>query len=366
MGVIASHRRRLPQWASSTLVITCVFATALSRAAWAIGDLRFSGFVTAGAAISDNKNTYLPEKYNDNANYRGDSVFGLQIDAKQSEKARISGQLVANDYTNFAAEAEWLYLAYQVNPEWTLRAGRLRLPLNLMSEYIHVGRAYLWVSPPEEVYGLSPFTRFHGVDVIHRIQLNNSALDIQAYTGQIHDKIEFFDMVTTGVIKESYGLNFTLEGQRYRVRLGTNNLRGEFLTSASTLQLNGTHQNAAFSYDIAGFETIFEWAKVDSDALFAGNPQGGYITLAHPFGDWTPHFTYGYRKHDDADKGTSTSSHSYTLGVKLDDANRLTWKAEIHHGEANDGALGLFNVANAALLTDPRVNLVRFTVSTVF
>ena len=74
-------------------------------------NIKLSGFLTAGGAISDNEDSYLGKSYTDKTDFSSDSILGLQIDSRFNDKARISGQLVAQKQNDFEVEAEWLYIA---------------------------------------------------------------------------------------------------------------------------------------------------------------------------------------------------------------------------------------------------------------
>ncbi len=343
-----------------TLPICC-----FSHSLLAAQDFRFSGFITAAVAITDNEETY--QGYNNEVNYGHDSIFGLQIDRRLSKDVRVSAQLVANDASDFDAAAEWLYIHYQISPTLEFRAGRLRLPIYQASQHIHVGTSYLWVAPPPEVYGQAPFTRYHGFDLIHRTQFDDVVLDVQFFSGRVEDEFRFFGTYLTGESKELYGINFITEGDNLRTRVTyvDTNFR---ITATPPLEFSVKFMTVGLQYEIGNWETMFEWARRDTDALPIGLSSGAYLTIARSIGDWMPYVTYAFQESDDdVPAGLKPNTKSVTVGLRFDDVNGLVWKADLHHGKAEDGEAGHFTFANATNLPeDPTVNLLRLTVSTVF
>lgn len=74
----------------------------------------------------------------------------------------LTGQVVVEGYSyqdqdDYEPDIDLLFLALQLTPEVRLRAGRLRTPFFMISEYAPVGYAYPWISPPLEVY--NPITQ---------------------------------------------------------------------------------------------------------------------------------------------------------------------------------------------------------------
>src|SRR5690606_10989859 len=55
-----------------------------------------------------------------------------------------------------------------ITPELSFRAGRMVLPIFLVSEYRKVGYANPWIRPPQEVYRIVPVTSSDGFDLSYR------------------------------------------------------------------------------------------------------------------------------------------------------------------------------------------------------
>jgi hypothetical protein len=112
-----------------------------------------------------------------------ESRIGLQGTAKMSEQFSATGQLMSRPLKDQQAKLEWLYLTYQPAPEWTIQAGRKRLPLYYYSDFQDVGYAYNLVRPTPDVYGWD-IVNYNGVSVSHTATVAGWSLRTEALFGQ--------------------------------------------------------------------------------------------------------------------------------------------------------------------------------------
>ena len=61
------------------------------------------------------------------------------------EGLSVTGQIVARGVNDFDANFEWAYISYEINDNWTVQAGKKRLPLFYYSDFFDVGYAYVWM-----------------------------------------------------------------------------------------------------------------------------------------------------------------------------------------------------------------------------
>jgi len=330
---------------------------------WAAGNkIDISGFMTMGLSVTDNEENYLIQRYSDDKSFSSESLLGLQIDTRLNEKVRLSTQLVAQELNDFKVEAEWLYINYQVSPSLTARAGRLRLPLYATSSYVQVNSAYTWVAPPGEVYGQTPFTRYHGADFLYRFSSGNTNYSAKIFGGGTKDKIVAFGVLSDIELKSTYGARITAENDLFKAHIAYMHTKAIIDIQVLVLELEANFYTAGLTLSYGEWESIFEWARTDSDSFALGVVDGAYFTQSRAFGDWTPYITYGVMKTDEVDDVRKKDSYSASVGVRYDDEYNLTWKGELHHGKGEDGKRGQFGSAPV----DSSVNLLRLTVSTTF
>ena len=152
-----------------------------------VGKVNVSGFVSIrGGQIDDEDVTYLSEM-DDSWSFSDDSVAGLQVDAAISDKLSVSLQFKAASDAD-GVQLEWGYLEYAFEPDLKLRAGRLRAPGFMLSEFLDVGYAYPWVQVPTEVYGWLPFSRYEGLDLRYWTSVGDADIRLNPYLGTTRDQ----------------------------------------------------------------------------------------------------------------------------------------------------------------------------------
>lgn len=98
-------------------------------------------------------------------NAHRDNKIGLQFYRRLGDDLSITTQLIAKGFDSyFDVNASWGFLSWNAKPDFTVRAGRLVIPLFMLSEYLEVGYAYPWVRPPMEMYSGVPLSSWSGMD----------------------------------------------------------------------------------------------------------------------------------------------------------------------------------------------------------
>lgn len=143
--------------------------------------VRVNGFASGAFGISDNDIGY--KGYTTDGSYNQDSLFGLQGTFQPTENFEATLQVVAKGEFDWDPQVTWAYLGYTFENDVKVRIGKLGLPLFMLSEYIDVGYAMPWATSPEEVYGRVPITSFTGIDASYEIELDDSYINLQGFTG---------------------------------------------------------------------------------------------------------------------------------------------------------------------------------------
>lgn len=167
-----------------------------------------------------------------------DSLFALQASKVLNNKLSITGQMVARGgaQDSFTTNAEWAYVTYQIDNNSTLRAGRLHQPTFFYSDFVDVGTAYNWVTPPLEVYSFN--IGYEGINYLRRDTLGSVDLTTEIFGGAHEQNLS----ASTGPTayaheRDIFGSSFTLNyGDWFTTRL---------MLATATVKLS-------IEYDIAG------------------------------------------------------------------------------------------------------------------
>lgn len=175
--------------------------TALERLA---KRFRINGFFSTGLAQSDDELQFgSVTRISDDLNLQADSIVGIQMGFELSDTVDITTQLTSRLGDQQEVKAEWAYISWQLKPDLMFRAGRLRLPFYLNSEFIDVGFAYPWVRPPAEVYEV-PLQNYEGVDFLYDFELGNWSARSQFFFGRPTEDDETFNL--RFLLDDSYGV----------------------------------------------------------------------------------------------------------------------------------------------------------------
>ena len=184
------------------------------------GKVEVSGFVSIRGGQIDTKDVTYLNTIDDKWTFSEESVAGLQVNTRVSDQVSVSLQLKAGSNTD-GVDLEWGYLEYTFAPDLKLRAGRLRVPGFMLSEYLDVGYAYPWVSVPIEVYGWLPFARYEGLDLRYWTSMGDVDVRLTPYLGTTaKEPLNLGNIHYTDQTSEFAGLDVQMSYDIYTVRAG--------------------------------------------------------------------------------------------------------------------------------------------------
>ena len=181
-------------------------------------DLNIYGFMSVGVAALDNDSVAL-DGFESDANFKQDTVLGIQISKQVNDSTSVTGQLVSRGLDDFKTEAAWAYVSYEASESTTLRMGRLRVPFFYYSEFLEVGYAYNWVRLPNDVYGI-PFSSFDGVDLVQHFSVGSMDGYVQVNYGRQNNDLELFQETYKADMKNLAGISLNLTQGDFGMRLG--------------------------------------------------------------------------------------------------------------------------------------------------
>ncbi|VAW70533.1 hypothetical protein MNBD_GAMMA09-2205 [hydrothermal vent metagenome] len=374
--------------------------------------IEFDGFLTAGFAVhnqsqADGSNvTYLDEVTED-VTFLQDSKFGLQITADAAENMQVVAQILASAVDeNYSMDIEWAYLDYAASDSTSLRAGRIKQPVFLISDYLEVGYAYPWIRPPAEAYSNMPVDSLIGVELLYQANFGNTTLAIQPYFGSNSEdvpgvsSVKFFADNYLGMALRLENRSFTFQLSSFQTDVSTIDSASGSFNSEGTAVLSV----ASLSWDIANFVGYTEYTTRDitADNRTLGNgfnavpfdnlfsdQDGYYVTLGYRMGKFLPHVTYATIDSDPAgsygcvtptDASTCGPSQgarqdSVTIGLRYELNDSAALKMEYQQIELadNNGNYGLYQpfslgapLNSSSALAEDKASLISVAVDVIF
>ena len=284
----------------------------------------FSGYGTLGAVHSDNDQAdYLVDAFKPNGpghsrdvSWDVDSRLGLQALAQFSPRVSAVVQLIAQQRhdNRYTPVVEWANVKLDVTPDIALRAGRMVLPVYVMTDSRRVGYANPWVRPPVEVYSMVPVTSIDGADAIWRLPLGErgsntmqltigrsssdfpNASGFDAGTADARDLVALVDTFESGpfTLRSSYG-EAKLTIAAYREAFGVFRQFGPVGESIVDRYLpvdrRVTFVGVGASYDPGAWFVNAEYARFNTRSI-VGHRSAWYVSGGARVGKFTPYATY--------------------------------------------------------------------------
>ena len=284
---------------------------ALSTASFnANADIRFNGFasIVAGQTLSDNE-SYLG--YDNDLSFKNESIFALQAMSDLGDGLSATAQIVAQGNENFDTKFSWAYISYEASDYTTVRAGRLRIPFYLYSDYLDVGYAYPWVRPAGAMYSL-PFNNYDGVSVVHNKLIGEWDFSFNFMFGELSDTFFKTTSPTDGSLNNMYGLATSFSREWFsgyftyisgEINIPVAGIEsfaslaqalGASQSAADELRIDGdtgTFIGAGFNIDYENWSIIAEYSESNTDdSILQEADKGGYISFGYRVNEKTMPF----------------------------------------------------------------------------
>lgn len=345
------------------LGLTSAVMLATSSMAFAADDLQINGFINVTAGLIDNEaiqDSPAAVGYDTTLGFDPQTLAGLQISKKVNNDTSATIQLMSRGSQSYKTEAAWAFITYELSENTDIRFGRLRSPIFHYSDFLEVGYAYNWISPPGIVYRLDSMSALTGFDVTHRFTLGALDGSMQLYTGRYKDDFnlngEVYEMEMQSVAGAVLNLNAGDFGTRlsyHRAEFYINGLESNpngrqldklmamainFGLSKSEVEPQGQEstflQGSAF-WDNGSTSLVAEYTALRHDSALLNDDDAWLVSAAQRFGDFTVHATYAMAEDKLksgtiglAQKFTESEQSSATLGLRYDYNSSTAFKIE--------------------------------------
>ena len=289
-----------------------------------VNAVEFDGFLTAGFSVHDQdvpggspSITYL-DGVTDDISFDNDSKFGLQITADVSKDMQVVAQILASGADqNFDLDVEWAYLDYALTESANLRAGKIKQPVFIISDYIEVGYAYPWIRPPQEVYRANPINTINGLEFLFQGEIGGMNVSFQPYLGSNTEDIPGTQGAGTFNAENFYGAAFQMSSAAFTFQLST--LTTDVITSgfvptgflaglpgqspgtvvAELFDLSAMGEaelsSVGLSWDTNNFVGYAEFVTREITGSVSNlfpDQDAFYVTLGYRIGKYLPHLTF--------------------------------------------------------------------------
>lgn len=355
----------LARWLLAVLCCTGAGAArADERPAW-----KFSGFGTLGvarASVDDARfrsNPVQTRGAGTTPDPNVDSKLGLQENLQLDDTFSAVGQVLTSEHgQNQQARIEWLFAQARLRPWLDVKAGRMVLPVFLVSESRNVGYAANWVRAPGEVYSLYPATSYDGAQLESRSQWGNTHLTVQASVGRTKAETSAFGARLDLRFDSLYSVNAIAENGSWTFRIGDTEADAEIGGLPAAFQ----PQRDAFR----GIGAVYDNGKLllQAESVIRRTGNGGlidmngrYLTAGYRLGHWTPIVTYSRYQPRGRLLAGLPATRTIAGGVRWDAFHNVALKMQVESTQNNgldfvnagrDPAAGPRSISVLTLLAD--------------
>ncbi|MFA0086485.1 hypothetical protein [Vibrio sp. 10N.261.51.F12] len=352
-------------------VVASLIALSFGASAASLDDLKISGFGSVGIGKSNNDAGYAGYT-SERFDTKQDTIAGIQFDFDINDKAKFTTQLVANGRYDFEPTIEVAYLSYKFDG-FTARAGKMRTPLFMYSDYIDVGYAYPMIRPSQEVYEHIIVNSYTGADLLIPFSIGETTLQLQPFAGvsQVEERDSTWGEVdlnqTVGLTALWYVDDFTFRGSYVSTKTSYS-APGDLEIPPMDSDQTKAYVEGILDDKKASFASI--GAQYDNGSLLGVieamemKMEGRYSDvravsglIGYRIDSVMPYFAMGWNKTTDDDErdnapvGEQTLNNferlSYSAGTRWDFAQNMALKLDVTYVDYRDTSGGLIGNINA-------------------
>ncbi|WED21910.1 hypothetical protein L3Q72_00395 [Vibrio sp. JC009] len=310
-------------------VLTVLIGMSFSVSAASMENLSISGFGSVGVGKSDNDVGYAGYT-SDHIDTKQDTLAGIQFDFEVNDKAEFTAQLVANGRYDFEPTVEVAYVSYDFD-RFVARAGKMRTPLFMYSDYLDVGYALPAIRPSQEMYEHIIINSYTGGDLLIPFDIGDTHLQLQPFIGvsQVEARdtpIGKVDLNNTfGLTAHWYIDDLTLRASYVSTDCDYSYKSPAVVTSQEELVKKyaadilkgqeGQFISAGVQYDNGSVLTVLEGMTMKMTGRY---PDVAAVSglLGYRFGDFTPYFSVNWNKStDDEERAMPVNSEPGNIAL---------------------------------------------------
>ncbi len=293
----------------------------------AAAEVQINGFasVVMGIDLEDDGKSQYGNRTVDNLQ---ESKVALQWTADLEKGMRFVGQTMARGDagTGFALNYDWAYFDFNVGDSAKVKFGRLRIPFYKYSDYLDVGYAYHWISPPNSMYTLS-FSNMDGVSYQHNLEMGGMEHALTVAVGAYQGILNLAGVPADSALENLIAINWstTMDNHEMYIAYAQADV---YVPAAAAVGLSGLAANPSdvlingdyghflgigYKGGFGDVNVFFEYSQVGVDDSVFGDDAGGYLGVSYTMEDYIYHITYGTRATDEV---TYTGGNSDTdIGI---------------------------------------------------
>lgn len=307
-----------------TLLASLLILNALPAQA----ETSLSGYASIIAGRVSNGNAYLADYpkagiYDSDWSFSPDTSIGLQISTQFDNDLEFIIQAVSNGASDYDIDLDWAYVNYQINDEFSIQAGRKRLPLYYYSDFFDVGYAYYWIRPPSDSYTWQ-ISNYNGISLQYQPFLSSWDVMINLYAGrEDSENNDLLSLLSNAPVDETWK---NMLGVVTEISKDWFEFRATYMSSQLDRTVNGITTDKDVNQNFSGISInlyplnfiilseLNQYKRADSDI----HVDTQLFSLGYQIGKFTPHITYSEFKQNENISGGDEHHQTKSIGLKWD------------------------------------------------
>jgi hypothetical protein len=184
------------------------------------GDIAVNGFMSTGLAWTDANDIIVNSGITDQPTADKLTVFGLNFSSTVTDRLSFNAiTVIRGREADPAMRLDTANLTYQLTNTFRVRAGKIRAPIWLISDYLDVKALQPWARAPEEFYE-APIDIFayDGLSLIQSIPVGRHYIEVEAFggAGKVASREKRIEI--EGDVRDFVGLSARYFGRTFQVR----------------------------------------------------------------------------------------------------------------------------------------------------
>lgn len=332
--------------------------------------------------------------------YYTDTLVGIQPTLILNDSFSLISQAIIqkDEYDELKTKIDSGYLKYDSGNNYSIKAGRIRIPYYKNSDNNNIGYSKLTIREPIEVYGQVPFSAYDGIELTYSNIIDKYFYTIQANYGKesFSTPMHSLNQKTNTVINDISAINFSFGTDEIESRLTY--MRGVSTTTSPYLDnvfkyvrvvdsneladeyefknKRSEYLSLGFFVDKDNFILSSEYGQRRAKSFYA-DASGYYMTLGYRFDNITPYISYAKIKMDQKTSNTGSltldklmkvqniAQSSNTVGFKYYINKNLDFKLEYQRIKPK-GIYGGFYLDPTNEYPNSTLNVFSFAINFVF
>lgn len=290
---------------NNLLIALSIMAYVLSPSAFA--EVKINGFASVVMGI-DLDDDGADARYNSRTvDNLQQSRVALQWTADLEKDVRFVGQTMARGdaSSGFTMNYDWAYFDFNVGSSSKIKVGRLRIPFYKYSDYLDVGMAYNWITPPRAMYSLS-FSNIDGIGFQQNFTAGGIDQSINTVLGTYQGDLQLGGVDVASTLENFFAVNWSvnMENHEFYAAYARADVYIPASAAATLSSLTSSPNDVLVNGDYGHFFgvgyigrfgdiTLYsEYSEVGIDESILTDSSGGYLSASYAMNDYTFHITY--------------------------------------------------------------------------